>query len=115
MTSISIVEDNDNLREALREWIDASPGYRCLCTCATMREALEELCRHARTGSAVKSVPKAPFVALMRLSSVLGLSPLGPYHVMYGEELFFDIGKAVILFWQGLKGFAKHFKFFAVN
>jgi nucleoside-diphosphate-sugar epimerase len=60
----------------------------------TMREALEELCRHARTGSTVKSVPKAPFLALMRLSSALGLSPLGPYHVMYGSELFFDIGKA---------------------
>ena len=30
MTSISIVEDNDNLREALREWIDASPGRRAL-------------------------------------------------------------------------------------
>lgn len=45
MTSISIVEDNDNLREALREWIDASPGYRCLCTCATMREALEAIPR----------------------------------------------------------------------
>ncbi|MCX5796368.1 MAG: NAD-dependent epimerase/dehydratase family protein [Elusimicrobia bacterium] len=61
----------------------------------TMREALEELCRHARTDSQVRSVPKAPAVALMRLCSALGLSPLGPYHVMYGEELFFDISKAV--------------------
>ncbi|MDD5628722.1 MAG: NAD-dependent epimerase/dehydratase family protein [Elusimicrobia bacterium] len=60
----------------------------------TMREALEELCRHSGTGSAVKSLPKAPFTALMRLASVLGLCPLGPYHVMYGEELFFDISKA---------------------
>jgi nucleoside-diphosphate-sugar epimerase len=76
----------------------ARPGAACYNCGAerfgTMREALEELCRHARTGSAVKSLPKAPFVALMRLSSALGLSPLGPYHVMYGEELFFDIGKA---------------------
>jgi len=77
----------------------ARPGASCYNCGAgrfgTMREALEELCRHARTGSRVKSVPKAPAVALMRLTSALGLSPLGPYHVMYGEELYFDIGKAV--------------------
>jgi nucleoside-diphosphate-sugar epimerase len=77
----------------------ARPGAACYNCGAerfgTMREALEELCRHARTGSLVKSVPKAPAVALMRLCSALGLSPLGAYHVMYGEELYFDIGKAV--------------------
>ena len=76
----------------------ARPGPACYNCGAerfgTMREALEELCRHARTGSRVKSVPKAPLLGLMRLASWLGLSPLAPYHVMYGEELFFDIGKA---------------------
>jgi nucleoside-diphosphate-sugar epimerase len=60
-----------------------------------MREVLEHLCAHAKTGSKVKSVPLSPAVALMNLTSTLGLSPLGPYHaLMYGRSLYFDIAKA---------------------
>ena len=34
----------------------------------------------------------APAVATMKLTSALGLSPLGPYHsLMYGRSLYFDI------------------------
>jgi nucleoside-diphosphate-sugar epimerase len=61
----------------------------------TMRELLEGLVRHARTTSRVKSVPMAPAVAGMRLTSALGLSPLGPYHaLMYGRSMYFDSSKA---------------------
>jgi nucleoside-diphosphate-sugar epimerase len=61
----------------------------------TMRETLEALCRHAQTGSKVRSVPLKPAVALMRLSSTFGLSPLGPYHaLMYGQSMYFDTTKA---------------------
>jgi nucleoside-diphosphate-sugar epimerase len=61
----------------------------------TMRAALEALCGHAGTGSKVKSVPMLPAVWGMKLTSLLGLSPLGPYHaLMYGRSLYFDIGKA---------------------
>lgn len=61
----------------------------------TMRQTLEALCSHARTGSRVKSVPMAPAVWGMNLTSALGLSPLGPYHaLMYGRSLYFDIAKA---------------------
>lgn len=61
----------------------------------TMRAVLEHLCRHAQTGSRVKSVPMAPAVALMKLTSALGLSPLGPYHaLMYGRSMYFDVTKA---------------------
>lgn len=61
----------------------------------TMREALEHLCAHAKTGSKVKSVPMLPAVAFMNVTSRLGLSPLGPYHaLMYGRSLYFDIAKA---------------------
>ena len=61
----------------------------------TMREVLEHLCAHAKTGSKVKSVPLSPAVALMNLTSALGLSPLGPYHaLMYGRSLYFDTAKA---------------------
>ena len=61
----------------------------------TMREVLENLCAHAKTGSKVKSVPMSPAVGFMNLTSAVGLSPLGPYHaMMYGKSLYFDITKA---------------------
>jgi nucleoside-diphosphate-sugar epimerase len=68
----------------------------------TMREVLENLCAHAKTGSRVKSVPMAPAVAFMKLTSALGASPLGPYHsLMYGRSMYFDIAKAKTeLGWQ---------------
>jgi nucleoside-diphosphate-sugar epimerase len=61
----------------------------------TMRDALEHLCACASTGSKVKSLPMWPMVAAMRLSSGLGISPLGTYHAsMYGRSIYFDISKA---------------------
>jgi nucleoside-diphosphate-sugar epimerase len=62
---------------------------------ATMRQTLETLCRHADTGSRVVSVPLRPAELGMRLTSTLGISPLGAYHALvYGKSLYFDIGKA---------------------
>jgi nucleoside-diphosphate-sugar epimerase len=61
----------------------------------TMRQVLEHICRHAGTGSQVKSLPMRPFVTAMKLSSALGISPLGAYHAsMYGRPFYFDISKA---------------------
>jgi nucleoside-diphosphate-sugar epimerase len=61
----------------------------------TMREGLENLCRHAATGSKVVSLPRLPIEIGMKLTSALGLSPLGPYHaLMYGKSLYFDITRA---------------------
>lgn len=61
----------------------------------TMRQLLEALAAHAGTGSRVRSVPMAPAVAAMRVTSALGLSPLGPYHaLMYGRSMYFDTSKA---------------------
>ena len=61
----------------------------------TMRQLLETLASHAGTGSPVRSLPMGPAVLGMRLTSVLGLSPLGPYHaLMYGREMFFDLHEA---------------------
>jgi nucleoside-diphosphate-sugar epimerase len=57
----------------------------------TMREALQALVDHAQTGSRVKSVPSAPAIAAMKLTSAIGLSPLGTYHsLMYGQDMYFD-------------------------
>src|SRR5262245_57786970 len=41
----------------------------------TMREVLEALCRHAHTGSQVKSVPDAPAQWVMAAAGKLGISP----------------------------------------
>jgi nucleoside-diphosphate-sugar epimerase len=61
----------------------------------TMRETLEGLVRHAGTGSKVVSVPVAPAVALMNLTSRAGISPLGAYHsLMYGRSMYFALDKA---------------------
>ena len=58
----------------------------------TMRETLEGLLRHAGTTSRVVSVPMSPAVALMKVTSRAGLSPLGAYHaLMYGKAMHFDL------------------------
>jgi nucleoside-diphosphate-sugar epimerase len=61
----------------------------------TMRETLESLCRHAGTGSRVRSVPVAPARWGMRALSTVGLAPFAPYHwLLYSESLWFDTTKA---------------------
>jgi len=61
----------------------------------TMRQTLAALAKHAGTGSQVKSVPSAPAVAMMKLTSAIGLSPLGAYHsLMYGQDMYFDGSRA---------------------
>lgn len=61
----------------------------------TMRQMLEALCRHAGTGSRVRSVPMAPAVIGMKVAWALGISPLAPYHsLMYGRSLWYDNKKA---------------------
>ncbi len=68
----------------------------------TMREALENLCRHAGTGSRLKSLPMWLVEPAMNLSSALGVSPLGAYHsLMYGRSMYFDVSKATqLLNWK---------------
>jgi len=61
----------------------------------SMRQVLQGLCDYADTGSKVKSVPMAPAIFLMKVTSALGISPLGAYHsLMYGRSMYFDISKA---------------------
>jgi nucleoside-diphosphate-sugar epimerase len=61
----------------------------------TMRQVLEHLCGHAKTGSKVRGLPVAPAVWGMKLTSAVGLSPLGAYHaLMYGRSMYFDIARA---------------------
>lgn len=46
MTTVAIVEDQDTTRHMLVELINGEPGYRCVCACATAREALAEVPKH---------------------------------------------------------------------
>ena len=63
---------------------------------ATDAQNLARLCAEAGTGSRVIGVPMAPTVALMKLTSALGLSPLGDYHaLMYGRTMYFDIHRTM--------------------
>ncbi len=43
MNTIAIVDDDRNVRETVQKWIDASPEYRCICTCATGKEAMASI------------------------------------------------------------------------
>jgi len=62
----------------------------------TTRGMLEALCKHAATGSKVRSVPDAPTRLLMAAATKLGLSPLGSYHYLaYSKPSYFDISDAM--------------------
>lgn len=43
MTSVAIVEDNPSIRRSLEEWVNAAPGYRCVCVCCDAETALKEI------------------------------------------------------------------------
>ena len=43
MTTVALVEDNPTVRQTLTEWINDAPGYRCVCACATGKEAMAEI------------------------------------------------------------------------
>ncbi len=43
MTKIAIVEDNRVIRESLAEIVQTDPGCRCVYSCATAEEAIEEI------------------------------------------------------------------------
>lgn len=46
MIDIAIVEDSPVLRRSLTKWIDATPDFKCVCSCASTEEALVEIPRH---------------------------------------------------------------------
>jgi nucleoside-diphosphate-sugar epimerase len=78
----------------------------------TMRETLQALVDHAGTGSRVVSVPAAPAEGLMKVTSRLVLSPLGPYHaLMYGKSMYFDVSLARrLLGWSAKHSNAEMFR-----
>jgi nucleoside-diphosphate-sugar epimerase len=68
----------------------------------TLREVYEAVIRNAGSKSRVRSLPKGPTLAAMKLAHKLKLSPLGPYHYqMIAEDFLFDTTKArTLLRWK---------------
>jgi nucleoside-diphosphate-sugar epimerase len=67
----------------------------------TIREALENLSRHAGSRSRVKGLPADLTVATLGLFDRLGLSPLAPWHYLtYGKDFYFDIQPLTALGWK---------------
>src|SRR6476646_4347523 len=46
MTRVAVIEDHSTTRKMLVELIEAEPGYRCVCACASSREAFVEVPKH---------------------------------------------------------------------
>ncbi len=60
----------------------------------SMREVYEAVIRSSGSRSKVRSLPKAPTIAVMMLAHKLRVSPLGPYHYkMIAESFVFDTGR----------------------
>jgi len=58
----------------------------------SMRQLLEGLIAHAGSKSPLRSFPYRSTQLAMRVTSRLGLSPLGAYHaLMYAREMYFDV------------------------
>ncbi|PWU02410.1 MAG: epimerase [Candidatus Melainabacteria bacterium] len=67
----------------------------------TIREALENLSRHANSRSKVKNLPSALTVTTLEVLDRLGLSPLAPWHYLtYGKDFYFDIEPLTALGWK---------------
>ena len=87
----------------------------------TMREALEHVCRHAGTGSRVRSLPARPAAIAMQATAKLGLTPFAPYHwLMYSRSMWFDTTHATEQLgweprWSNDEMFAHSYDWFVAN
>jgi len=60
----------------------------------SIRECYEAVIREAGSRSRVRSLPRRPALAAMRLAHALRISPLGPYHYrMIAEDFIFDTSR----------------------
>jgi UDP-glucose 4-epimerase len=60
----------------------------------TLRQCYEAVIAEAGSHSRVRSLPKGPTLAAMRLAHILKISPLGPYHYrMIAEDFVFDTSR----------------------
>jgi DNA-binding NarL/FixJ family response regulator len=45
MITVGLVEDNETVRQTVSELINSTPSFRCVCACATAKEAVAEIPR----------------------------------------------------------------------
>jgi DNA-binding NarL/FixJ family response regulator len=45
LTTVAIVEDNNDFRASLAHYIDEAPGFRCVATCGSSEEGLQKIPR----------------------------------------------------------------------
>jgi len=45
LTTVAIVEDNNDFRASLEGYLNEAPGHRCVCSCSTAEEALQTIPR----------------------------------------------------------------------
>jgi nucleoside-diphosphate-sugar epimerase len=67
----------------------------------TLRQALENLIRHAGSTSKVKSLPEGLTIGTLRALDLLRLSPLAPWHYLtYHKPFCFDVQHVLDLGWK---------------
>lgn len=43
MTTVAVVEDNNDFRATLARYLNEAPGHKCVCACCTSEEALQKI------------------------------------------------------------------------
>lgn len=43
LTSVAIVEDNNDFRASLERYLNEAPGHKCVCVCSVAEEALQKI------------------------------------------------------------------------
>jgi nucleoside-diphosphate-sugar epimerase len=67
----------------------------------TLRQALENLIRHARSQSRVRSLPEGPAIRTLQFLDFLRISPLAPYHYLtYHHPFAFDVQHVIDIGWK---------------
>jgi nucleoside-diphosphate-sugar epimerase len=67
----------------------------------TLREALENLIRHADSPSRVRSLPESLTIRTLQMLDLLRLSPLAPWHYLtYNKPFCFDVRHVLDLGWK---------------
>jgi len=100
---IQLLHAQDLINAYMRVYEAGKPGLYNVGTdrYGTIREALENLIRHAGSRSKVKSLPAALTVTMLKILDQLGLSPLAPWHYLtYGKDFYFDIQPLIALGWK---------------
>src|SRR5215469_4700675 len=47
LTTVAVVEDNNDFRASLERYLNEAPAHRCVCSCSTAEEALQKIPRLA--------------------------------------------------------------------